>query len=360
MAKGEDCTLCREACIVEGAINYEDREDMLELEVGSIAIATGAGLYDLSRIPNLGYGSVPGVFSSFEFERMLSANGPTGGKLESPEGEEPKSVCIVQCAGSLDPDHKEYCSGICCQEAFKLNEMIGKQSEGAKVYHLYKEMVTPGKQEISLYRRVKDNPNSEFVRYEGIGDINVSKGTKGVTVSIGGASAPERKLDVDMVVLCPAVVPTEKAAGLAETLGLELGPNGFFEEFHSTLDSARSKVKGIYLAGTCRSPMGIEHAMGQGMASAGYVLAGLTPGKKLEVKPICATVLEDKCGGCMICASVCPYKAISFDSETGKAYVNAVLCYGCGTCVAACPAKAIRGNHFTSAQIAAEIEGVLG
>jgi len=89
------------------------------------------------------------------------------------------------------------------------------------------------------------------------------------------------------------------------------------------------------------------------------VLSGLVEGRKLEVSPVTAHVNQDRCSGCRVCGSVCPYNAISFDSSRSVSEVNDVLCQGCGTCVAACPASAIEGKHFTNAMIMAEIDEVL-
>ncbi|OGR27935.1 MAG: hypothetical protein A2X83_01660 [Desulfuromonadales bacterium GWD2_54_10] len=105
--------------------------------------------------------------------------------------------------------------------------------------------------------------------------------------------------------------------------------------------------------------MDIRTAMLQGMASVGHTLAGLQPGRTLEIEPITAEVDETHCAGCRLCISVCPYHAISFNTEHKVSSINAVLCHGCGTCVAACPSGAIIGHHFSNAQIMAEIEGVL-
>jgi heterodisulfide reductase subunit A len=77
------------------------------------------------------------------------------------------------------------------------------------------------------------------------------------------------------------------------------------------------------------------------------------------MEAISAVIDEDKCSGCQVCVTLCPYKAISFDEEKKVSRVNEALCKGCGTCVAACPSAAITGNHFTIEQIMAEIEGVL-
>jgi len=105
--------------------------------------------------------------------------------------------------------------------------------------------------------------------------------------------------------------------------------------------------------------MDIRSAMLEGMAAVGHTLAGLQPGRTIEIEPITAEVDETHCAGCRLCLSVCPYHAITFDTEHNASHINAILCHGCGTCVAACPAGAITGHHFTNEQIMAEIEGVL-
>jgi heterodisulfide reductase subunit A len=105
--------------------------------------------------------------------------------------------------------------------------------------------------------------------------------------------------------------------------------------------------------------MDIQSAMSQGMAAAGHALSGLVVGRKLEVGPVTATVIPERCSGCRTCSNVCPYKAIGFDETQGVSVVNEVLCHGCGTCVAGCPAGAILGNHFTTEQVLAELEGAL-
>ena len=162
-----------------------------------------------------------------------------------------------------------------------------------------------------------------------------------------------------MVVLCPAVTAGEDSKDLGKLLEIGRDKFGFFDELHGRTDSAQSKIKGVYLAGTCQAPMDIQQAMNQGMAAAGYMLSGLVSGRKLEISPVTASVNAERCSGCRTCIPVCPYRAIGFDDVNGISRVNDLLCQGCGTCVAACPAGALTGNHFTNEQIMAEIEELL-
>lgn len=355
--QGKECSACADACPVGGDVFlFDEQEDVIERNVGAVVAAVGSSLYDCGNIPNLGYGKVSDVYTSAEFERMLASNGPTGGEIKTAEGGVPGSIAIIHCAGSLDKSHKEYCSAICCQYAFKFNHMIEKKLPGTKIYHFYKELVMPGKEEFSLYRHAKDNPNSVFIRYQTGDSLSVSGKDGKRSIKIDAADG---EVLADMVILCPAVVPAAGSGKLGDILEAALDKFGFFEELHGRMDSAQSKMRGIYLAGTCQSPMDIQKSMNQGMAAAGYILSGLVAGRKFEIKPITAAVDSDRCSGCRVCIAVCPYKAVSFDGEKEVSVVNDVLCQGCGTCVAACPAGAIKGNHFTNEEILAEIAEVL-
>jgi heterodisulfide reductase subunit A2 len=358
-SEGQDCHLCRDACPVEGAVVFDECERLWERSVGAIVLAVGAALYDCSQLPALGYGSLPGVYTSLEFERLLARNGPTGGNLLLPDGRPPASLAIVHCVGSLDERHQPYCSGVCCSYALKFNHLLRNKLPGTRIYHLYKELVIPGKEEFSLYRHASHNPDTQFLRYRDIAEISVTAANGGHAIQYKDAAGAAGEVAAEMVVLCPAIVGSESAARLSKLLDLPADQFGFFQELHGRLDAAQSMVRGIYRAGACQAPMNIRDSIGQGMAVAGYILSGRADGKKLKIDPIAAFVDESACSGCKICGSVCPYKAISFPLEQEAASLNALLCHGCGTCAAACPAGAIQSHHFANQQIFAEMEAAL-
>ncbi len=358
-SRGEECRLCQDACpISPDLIRFDDVDNFVERNVGAIIIATGASLYAAEKLPNLGYGKISDIYSSLEFERLMAATGPTRGQLLKKDGEAPRSIAIVHCVGSLDEKHCAYCSGICCQYALKFSHLITAKLPDTKIIHLFREMVIPGKEQYPLFQHSRENSRIEMRRYENIEDLEISPCTSGgITININSQKA--LALTADMLVLCPAVVPATGADTLAELLDLPQDRFGFFEELHGRLDAAQSKIKGIYLAGTCQGPMDVQLAALQGMAAAGYILSGLATGKKLEIEPITAAVNEDLCAGCRVCGAVCPYKAIDFSQERRKSVLNALLCHGCGTCVAACPSGALTGRHFTNDEILAELEELL-
>jgi len=236
--------------------------------------------------------------------------------------------------------------------------MIRKKLPASRIYHLYKELAVSGKEEFALCQHAGHDPNTQFIRYRAMADVRVRSADGRHAIHYRDAAGAEGEFAADMIVLCPAIVGPESSVPLSKVTGAAPDRFGFFQELHGKLDAAQSKVRGIYLAGACQSPMDIRGAIGQGMAAAGYILSGLAEGKKLRIEPITAAVDEEACSGCRICGGVCPYRAIAFSAERQASSVNALLCHGCGTCVAACPAGAIAGRHFTNQQILAEMEAV--
>jgi len=355
-SQGEECRACKDACPVGvDVVDLDEAETVVERKIGAIILATGSGLYDASEIPGLGFGTLPDVLDALQFQRMLSSSGPTGGKIVTADGRTPTSVAIIHCVGSLDEEHKPYCSGICCQYAFAFNHMINARLPGATITHYHRELVMPGKEAHNLFRHVAHSEQTHLKRYDGISDLAVTLGDD----TRLAVSVSDEMQAVDMVILCPAVVPADGARELSTLLDLSCDQFGFFRELHGRLDAAQSTMKGVYLAGSCQEPMEIQRAILSSMAGVGHALAGLQPGRMIEIEPCVAEVDETRCSGCRLCVSVCPYHAVSFNQEHSAAVVNALLCRGCGTCVAACPAGAIGGHHFSDAQIMAEIEGVL-
>ncbi|MBI5484900.1 MAG: CoB--CoM heterodisulfide reductase iron-sulfur subunit A family protein [Deltaproteobacteria bacterium] len=354
--QGQECRACKDACPMGAdVINLEEQETVVERRIGSIILASGSGLYDAAHVAGMGMGTLQDVYDALQFERLLSSTGPTGGQIVTKAGQAPRTVAIIHCVGSLDEAHKPYCSGICCQYAFKFNHLISAKIPEAVITHYHRELVLPGKEAQTLFNHAVRSGKSRLKRYGSIADLAISRDTNGsMLVSSEGEAFP-----ADLVILCPAVIPAEGTDQLSALLDVSLDSSGFFRELHARTDAAQSSIRGVYLAGSCREPMDIQKAIQEGMAAVGHLLSGLQPGRTIDIEPICAEVDETRCSGCHLCVSVCPYRAISFDTEHNASSINAVLCCGCGTCVAACPSGAITGHHFTNEQIMAEMEGVL-
>jgi heterodisulfide reductase subunit A len=167
-----------------------------------------------------------------------------------------------------------------------------------------------------------------------------------------------RRIPVDMVVLSTGLEPQPDAAAIASLFGISRSPDGFFAEAHPKLRPVETNTDGVFLAGCAQGPRDVPDTVAHAGAAASMAIALLNK-REVTISPTIAKVDENLCSACKTCLSICPYTAITFDTEGNVAKINDALCRGCGTCVAACPAGAIQGRHFTDEQIHAQIEALL-
>jgi heterodisulfide reductase subunit A len=353
------CKACEKFCPT-GAIAWDQKEETVELEVGAIIAATGYDLFDPSPLTEYGYGRLDNVRTSLEFERMCSATGPTGGELLLNDGRAPESVAIIHCVGSRDKNYCEYCSRVCCMYALKYSHLIKEKTE-AEVYQIYIDMRCYGKGFEEFYQRLCDE-GVNFVRGKValVTDRAQTDEEKGKLVVVTEDTLLGRmtRIPVDMVILCPAMIPRADADEMARRLILSRGADGFFLEKHPKLEPVATVSDGVFVVGCAQGPKDIPDTVAQASAGAAEALSLIDRGT-VEIEAATAVVDEELCSGCKVCLGLCPYNAITFDEEKKVAEISDILCKGCGVCVAACPAAAITGRHFTDKQIFAEIEGLL-
>jgi heterodisulfide reductase subunit A len=354
------CRACEKLCPTD-AIDFDQADEILELDVGNVILATGWDLFDCTRIPQYGYGRLANVFTSLEFERMCNASGPTGGRIVLRDGvTQPKSVCIVHCVGSRDAHYNKYCSGICCMLSLKLGHLVMEKTE-AKVYACYIDMRPNKKDYEEFYQRLLDE-GMLFVRGKVAEVTDVARtgeeDGKLIVQVEDTLLGKQRRIPVDMVVLMGAIEPRLDAREMGLKVGISCSMAGWYIERHPKLDPIATMTDGIFIAGACQGPKDIPDAVAQGAAAAARVEGMITRGK-VFVEPVVATVEEEKCSGCRMCNTLCPFNAIDYIEDEKVSRVNAVLCKGCGTCVAGCPAGAIAGAHFANDQVGAEIAGLL-
>jgi heterodisulfide reductase subunit A len=354
------CKACEKFCPTN-AIDFNQQETMLQLDVGQIILATGYDLFDARRIPQYGYGRLANVFSSLEFERLTNAAGPTGGKIFLRDGVTvPKTIGIVHCVGSRDKNYNNYCSSICCMQSLKFAHLAHEKT-GAEVYNFYIDIRTPAKAYDEFYQRIMEE-GTHFIRgrVAEVTDAARNPGEEGKLIIQAEDTliGKQRRIPVDMVILSAGLEPRHDAKAVARLFGLSCSADGWFIERHPKLDPVATMTEGVYIAGVVQGPKDIPASVVQGAAAAARAL-GKIQQKEVAMEPIRATINQDKCSGCRICNNLCPFNAISFHEDKMVSEVNPALCQGCGTCVAACPAGAISGTCFSNQQILAQLEGLL-
>jgi heterodisulfide reductase subunit A len=356
--KTGECKICVKVCDRE-AVKHDMQDEVVELEVGSIILASGFKSFDARRIPAYGYGRYPNIITALEFEHLVNASGPTGGKIKLADGQEPKAVGIVHCVGSRDENYNEFCSRVCCMYSLKFAHLI-KEKTKADIYDFYIDMRCFGKGYEEFYHRLLEE-GAKFIRgrVSEVTDFAASKEEEGrliirVEDTLLGMV---RRIPVDMVILATGLEPSLDHNKLAKIFNISCSQDAFFLERHPKLAPMSTFSDGIFLAGACQAPRDIPDTVAQAGGAAAEALALADKGI-FALEPITAEIDKDLCAGCQVCVGLCPFTAITYDKEKGISIVNDALCKGCGTCAAACPSGAAQQKHFRDLQIFAEIEGI--
>jgi heterodisulfide reductase subunit A-like polyferredoxin len=282
-----ECLMCVDACGVK-AIDHEMREVTRELDVGAVILAPGYQVYRAELSEEFGLGRFPNVVTSMQFERLLSASGPTSGHVKRPsDGHTPKKIAFLQCVGSRDQSH-DYCSSVCCMYATKEAIMAIEHDPDAEVHVFMMDMRSFSKGYESYYRRARDKYGIHYRRCR-ISSVKENRETGGLRLKYveswasgadaaeGGPAFPTPVLDeqeFDMVVLSVGMEISESVRALGGRVGVELDANGFCSTVqYDPLQTSRS---GVYACGPFREPKDIPDSLveaGGAAAAAGELLA---------------------------------------------------------------------------------------
>lgn len=362
------CGVCEKICTA-GAIDYTQKDEIVEQQYGAIVVATGYNPIKLDNFEEYAYSQSPDVVTSLEFERLMNAAGPTGGVLLRPSDKtHPHTIVFVQCVGSRDVSGcgKPYCSKICCMYTAKHAMLCREKYPDTEVYVFYIDVRTPGKNFDEFYRRAVEEYNVHYIKGM-VGKVAPSGGKLKVQAS-DLLNNEQLHIDADMVVLAAAIEPDKSARPLATMLTASMDTNDFFTEAHPKLRPVESPTAGIYLSGCCQGPKDIPETVSQASACAAKVI-GLLAKDKLTCNPCVAHSDELMCNGCSSCANVCPYGAITYVEKEFRqpdrtmlvrrvASVNPAVCQGCGACTVACPSGAMDLFGFSNKQIMAEVDAI--
>jgi heterodisulfide reductase subunit A len=353
------CRLCEKQCPTD-AIDYNQKETFIEENVGVIIVATGFDLFSKENIGEYGYGKYKDVIDGLQFERLLSASGPTAGKIKRPsDGKIPKEVVFVQCVGSRDPEHgMPYCSKICCMYTAKHALLYKHAVHEGQAYVFYIDIRSAGKGYEEFVQRAIEDEDIVYLRGK-VSRIFQDSGDDGKLIVWGVDTLIGKKIEIsaDMVVLAMAAVPNIGVKELAKKLKISTDAHGFITEAHPKLRPVETLTAGIFLTGCVQAPKDIPETVAQASGAAARAITILSK-PELEMDPLISTVDEEICTGCGICIEVCAYKARELNEIKKIAEVNEALCIGCGACISACPSNASIHKNYTKEQILRMIEEV--
>ena len=292
---GKKCGVCAKKCPKE-CIDLDQVDEIVELEVGNIILATGYDIYDATKIERYGYGTYPNVLTALEFERLTNASGPTGGKivcktqrfnkrkkaeewvLDAEEGSAPGSVAIIHCVGSRDANHNAYCSRVCCMYSLKFAHLVKEKLPEADCYEFYIDMRAFGKGYEEFADRIK--AEGTFCVRGRTAKVFEADGR----MVIRGEDMVKEKLvefPVDMILLAVGMVPAQGTDKLAEMLMLPTD-DGWFTELDYNADPTDTERGGISVAGVCQAPKDIPDTVAQASAVAAGVLKSIATGRGLD------------------------------------------------------------------------------
>ena len=369
MMKTGKCGVCAKVCTAR-AIDYTQKDEIIEESYGAIVAATGFNPISLENYEEYAYAQSPDVVTSLEFERIMNAAGPTGGKLLRPsDGKHPQTLVFVQCVGSRDTTGcgKQYCSKICCMYTAKHAMLVRDKYPDTDVYVFYIDVRTPGKNFDEFYRRAVEDYGVHYIKGM-VGKVAPTAAGKLLVRGSDLLADQQLHIEADMVILAAAIEPDKSARPLATMLTASMDTNDFFTEAHPKLRPVESPTAGIFLSGICQGPKDIPETVSQAGAAAAKVI-GLLAKDHLTCNPCVAHSDEQLCNGCSSCEKVCPYGAISYSDKEFRmpnrttairrvASVNPAVCQGCGACTVTCPSGAMDLNGFSNRQIMAEVDAI--
>ena len=276
------CRNCEKFCEMK-AIDFNQKEETIKINMGSVILALGSEEFDATLKDEYGYKTFPNVMTSIEFERILSASGPTQGHILRPsDGKEPKSITFIQCVGSRDMQlGNEYCSAICCMQATKDVILVREHLSQVKTSVFYMDMRAYGKDFDKFVDRAKNDYQARFIRAR-ISSIEVNPSTENLIIQYATDEGRIKREEFELVVLSVGLLSTGRIKETAEKLNIELNECGFSKA--SSFTPVSTSRPGIFVAGTFSGPKDIPETVMEASGSASSASSLLTKFPVKEIK----------------------------------------------------------------------------
>jgi len=345
------CRVCEKFCKAH-VVNFNQKEETIELDVGAVVAATGFEQIDPKTLEEYSYGQHPDIVTNLQFERLMLQ-----GLHKPSNGKPPKKVSFVLCVGSrmmtTNGKGEEHCCKIGCMAAIKQALLLQKSFPEAEPWIFYMDIRADGKGYEEFYAKALDH-HVKFVRGR-VAEVTPVSEDKIMVRAEDTLLGEDVEGLFDLVVLSVAIMPHPTAAELSKKLGIQLSGDNFLAERHFKLRPVDSHREGIFLAGCALSPKDVRETTLEAMATASRVATFVGKGE-ISVSPEVAYVIAEKCNGCGECIKICPVGAIT--SAAGGVTINPISCIGCGVCVPRCPKQAMDLLHSTDEQLMAQVQGV--
>lgn len=291
------CKICEKECEA-GAINWDDKDEIVNYNVAAIIVATGFDQLDPSVLDRYHYGEYSNVITAMQYERLLSASGPTGGEILRPSDKaHAHRIAFISCVGSRNEDLCSYCSKFCCMYQTKEAVVTREHAPDTNVTIYFNDLRVIGKNQDEFTVRAREEYKLKY--HHGIpGDVRENPENRNLIVKSANLDTGEVDIDeYDLVVLANAVTPRKDASKLANILGIERNEFGFFKTANSTED-LRSTKPGIYVTGSCQSPDDIANSVAKAGAAAALAASHAIPlseeEQKVELPPLKVILSRDE------------------------------------------------------------------
>ena len=348
---------CEKACpadAINRSLPLDPKGTIKEIEVGSIVVATGFQVMEKEWFKEMAPKS-PNVITALQLERLISATGPTEGKLLRPsDNQKPHTLTFVSCMGSRDEHFHTYCSRVCCMYMIKQARLLKEKYPDLIINMHFIDVRTAGKDYDEYYTGSRKMGINIFKGK--VGGLEVLPGENLRVLAYDMESATPIDYESDLVILATAIELPESATTLAQKLGLQFCGSHFFRELHPKLGPVETSTEGLFIAGCCQGPKDIPDTVSQAKGAAAAAAVPLAQGR-VRIDPTISEIVSDRCSGCGVCVPLCPYNAISMRDAGGKprARIEMSACKGCGVCTSACPSGAIVLHGYEEDQIFAQI-----